>query len=161
MTDTSFGTKPDDLPQLAALYGRGAVDGKATRMDGLGAAAQKKPVMLSGGGGLVSTAADYHRFMQMLLATEDSPSGELDGVRLLSSRTVGYMTRNHLPGNQDLATYGRPLNAESPQVGTGFGLGFAVVIDPASLKVVCSEASCPGAAPPRPPSGSTRPRSSR
>jgi CubicO group peptidase (beta-lactamase class C family) len=139
MTDTSFGAKPDDLPRLAALYGRGAVDGKAARMDGLGAAARKKPVMLSGGGGLVSTAGDYHRFLQMLLPREDSPAGELDGVRLLSPRTVAYMARNHLPGNQDLATFGRPLNAESPQVGTGFGLGFAVVIDPARLKVVCSE----------------------
>jgi CubicO group peptidase (beta-lactamase class C family) len=138
MTDTAFYTKPDDLPRLAALYGRG-LDGKAARMDGLGAAAQKKPVMLSGGGGLVSTAADYHRFTQMLLATEDSPAGELDGMRLLSPRTVGYMTRNHLPGNQDLAQFGRPLNAESPQVGTGFGLGFAVVIDPVPVKVVCSE----------------------
>src|SRR3984957_8928123 len=103
MTDTSFGAKPDDLPRLAALYGRG-LDGKAARMDGLGAAARKKPVMLSGGGGLVSTAGDYHRFMQMLLPRPDSPAGELDGVRLLSPRTVAYMTRNHLPGNLDLAT---------------------------------------------------------
>ena len=95
--------------------------------------------MLSGGGGLVSTAGDYHRFMQMLLKTEDSPAGELDGVRLLSPRTVAYMTRNHLPGNQDLAHFGRALNAESPQFGTGFGLGFAVVIDPVPGKVVCSE----------------------
>jgi CubicO group peptidase (beta-lactamase class C family) len=148
MTDTSFGAKPDDLSRLAALYGRGALDGKAARMDGLGAAARKKPVMLSGGGGLVSTAGDYHRFMQMLLPREDSPAGELDGVRLLSPRTVAYMARNHLPGNQDLATFGRPLNAESPQVGTGFGLGFAVVIDPPRLKVVCSagELSWGGAA---------------
>jgi CubicO group peptidase (beta-lactamase class C family) len=138
MTDTSFGAKPDDLPRLAALYGRG-LDGRATRMDGLGAAARKKPAMLSGGGGLVSTAADYHRFMQMLLATADSPAGELDGVRLLNPRTVAYMTRNHLPGNQDLAQFGRPLNAESPQAGSGFGLGFAVVIDPVRLKVVSSE----------------------
>jgi CubicO group peptidase (beta-lactamase class C family) len=139
MTDTSFGARPDDLPRLAALYGRGVRDGKATRMEGLGAAARKKPTMLSGGGGLVSTAADYHRFMQMLLPRADSPGGELDGVRLLSSRTVAYMSRNHLPGNQDLSQFGRPLNAESPQAGTGFGLGFAVVIDPARLKVVCSE----------------------
>jgi CubicO group peptidase (beta-lactamase class C family) len=138
MTDTSFGARPDDLPRLAALYGR-SLDGKAGRMDGLGAAARKQPVMLSGGGGLVSTAGDYHRFMQMLLPRADSPAGELDGVRLLSPRTVAYMTRNHLPGNLDLATFGRPLNAESPQAGTGFGLGFAVVIDPPSLKVVCSE----------------------
>ena len=139
MTDTSFGTRPDDLPRLAALYGRGATDGKATRMDGLGAAARKKPVMLSGGGGLVSSAGDYHRFMQMLLPRPDSPAGGLEDFQLLNPRTVAYMGRNHLPGNQDLAQFGRPLNAESPQVGTGFGLGFAVVTDPASLKVVCSE----------------------
>jgi CubicO group peptidase (beta-lactamase class C family) len=137
MTDTAFGAKPDDLPRLAALYGRG-LNGRAVRMDGLGASARAKPVMLSGGGGLVSTAADYHRFTQMLLATANSPAGELDGVRLLSPRTVAYMARNHLPGNQDMAQFGRPLNAEAPPVGTGFGLGFAVVIDPVSLKVDCS-----------------------
>ena len=45
--------------------------------------ARKRPVMLSGGGGLVSTAADYHRFTQMLLHRADSPAGELDGTRLL------------------------------------------------------------------------------
>ena len=147
MTDTGFYAQPDDLRRLAALYGRG-LDGKAARMDGLGAAVRKKPVMLSGGGGLVATAADYHRFMQMLLPRPDSPAGELDGVRLLSPRTVAYMTRNHLPGNKDLAHFGRPLNAESPQVGTGFGLGFAVTIDPVPGKVVCSagELSWGGAA---------------
>jgi CubicO group peptidase (beta-lactamase class C family) len=48
------------------------------------------------------------------------------------------MGRNHLPGNLDLERFGRPLNAESPQRGVGFGLGFAVVIDPAAGKVVCS-----------------------
>jgi CubicO group peptidase (beta-lactamase class C family) len=138
MTDTGFYAQPDDLPRLAALYGR-ALNGKAARMDGLGAGAMKKPVMLGGGGGLVSTAADYNRFLQMILGTPDSPAGELDGVRLLSPRTVAYMGRNHLPGNQDLAHFGRPLNAESPQVGSGFGLGFAVVIDPVPGRVVCSE----------------------
>ena len=138
MADTGFYAKPDDLHRLATLYGRD-LEGKAARMDGLGRAARSEPLMLSGGGGLVSTAADYNRFLQMLLHRADSPAGELDGVRLLSPRTVAYMGRNHLPGNQDLAQFGRPLNAESPQVGTGFGLGFAVVGDPAALKVVSSE----------------------
>ena len=107
-----------------------------------------RPAMLSGGGGLVSTAADYHRFTQMLLHRPDSPAGELDGTRLLSPRTVGYMTRNHLPGGLDLETFGRPLYAESPFRGVGFGLGFAVVIDPVPGKVVCSagELSWGGAA---------------
>ncbi len=147
MTDTAFYAKQEDLPRLAALYGRG-LDGTAVRMDGLGAAARSEPVMFSGGGGLVSTAADYHRFLQMLLHRADSPAGELDGVRLLSPRTVRYMARNHLPGNQDLEHFGRPLNAEAPHRGVGFGLGLAVVIDPVPGRVVCSlgELSWGGAA---------------
>ena len=95
--------------------------------------------MLSGGGGLVSTAADYHRFTQMLLHRKDSPAGELDGTRLLSPRTVGYMARNHLPGGLDLDTFGRSLYAEFPFRGVGFGLGFAVVTDPVAGRLVCSE----------------------
>jgi len=110
----------------------------AVRMDALGEAARKPPSMLSGGGGLVSTAADYHKFTQLLLHRPDSPAGELDGVRLLSPRTVSFMGRNHLPGGVDLETFGRPLNAEVPFRGVGFGLGFAVVIDPVPGKVVCS-----------------------
>jgi CubicO group peptidase (beta-lactamase class C family) len=147
MTDTAFYAKPDDLGRLAALYARG-IDGKAGRFNALAEEVRKPPAMLSGGGGLVSTAADYNRFLNMLLAREDSPAGELDGVRLLSPRTVSYMGRNHLPGNQDLEQFGRPLNAESPQRGVGFGLGFAVVLDPVPGRVDCSvgELSWGGAA---------------
>jgi len=103
--------------------------------------------MLSGGGGLVSTAADYDRFTQMLLHRPDSPAGE-HGVRLLSPSTVGYMARNHLPGGVDLEAFGRPLFAEAPYRGVGFGLGFAVMIDPVPGKVVASagEISWGGAA---------------
>jgi CubicO group peptidase (beta-lactamase class C family) len=147
MTDTAFYVKPDELDRLAALYARG-LDGKAGRFNALAEEVRKPPVMLSGGGGLVSTAADYNRFLQLLLPRADSPAGELDGVRLLSPRTVRYMGRNHLPGNKDLEQYGRPLNAESPQRGVGFGLGFAVVIDPVPGRVDCSpgELSWGGAA---------------
>ena len=137
MSDTAFYALPADFDRLAALYARG-LDGKAARFDRLAEAARRPPTMLSGGGGLVSTAADYHRFLQMLLQRAGSPAGELDGVRLLSPRTVAYMGRNHLPGNKDLEQGGRPLNAESPQRGVGFGLGFAVVLDPVAGKVVCS-----------------------
>jgi CubicO group peptidase (beta-lactamase class C family) len=49
------------------------------------------------------------------------------------------MARNHLPGGLDLQTFGRPLYAESPFAGVGFGLGFGVVIDPTLSRVVCSE----------------------
>ncbi|HYB86576.1 MAG TPA: serine hydrolase domain-containing protein [Streptosporangiaceae bacterium] len=137
MSDTSFWVDDDDAGRLAALYTPGA-DGKASRLDALGDAARARPSMLSGGAGLVSTAADYHRFTQMLLHRAASPAGELDGTRLLSPHTVGYMTRNHLPGGLDLDTFGRPLYAEFPFRGVGFGLGFAVTIDPVPGKVVCS-----------------------
>ena len=147
LSQTAFWAGPEAAPRLAALYTRGR-DGAATRLDALGQGALSEPRILGGGGGLVSTAADYDRFTQMLLHRADSPAGELDGVRLLSPRTVGYMTRNHLPGGLDLETFGRPLYAESPFRGVGFGLGFAVVIDPLPGKVVCSagEISWGGAA---------------
>ena len=147
MTDTAFWAAPAVQPRLAALYTPGK-DGKATRLDALGRAALKEPRMLSGGGGLVSTAADYDRFTQMLLHRPDSPAGELDGIKLLSPRTVGYMTRNHLPGGVDLETFGRDLFAEAPFRGVGFGLGFAVLLDPVPGQVVGSagEISWGGAA---------------
>jgi len=147
MTGTAFWADPAAAGRLAALY-RPGEDGKATRMDAFGQAALKEPRMLGGGGGLVSTAADYGRFTQMLLHRDGSPAGEYDGVRLLSPRTVGYMARNHLPGGVDLETFGRPLFAEAPFRGVGFGLGFAVVIDPVPGKVACSagELSWGGAA---------------
>jgi CubicO group peptidase (beta-lactamase class C family) len=147
MTGTAFWAGPAAQPRLAALYNPGP-DGKATRLDAMGQWALKEPRMLSGGGGLVSTAADYDRFTQMLLHRPGSPAGELDGSRLLGPRTVGYMARNHLPGGVDLETFGRPLFAEAPFRGVGFGLGFAVTIDPVPGKVVGSagELSWGGAA---------------
>jgi len=147
MTDTAFWADPAAQPRLAALYTPGK-DGQAARFDAFGRGALKEPRMLSGGGGLVSTAADYDRFTQMLLHRPDSPAGELDGIKLLSPRTVGYMARNHLPGGADLETFGRPLFAETPFRGVGFGLGFAVLIDPVPGRVVGSagEISWGGAA---------------
>jgi len=147
MTDTAFWAGPEAASRLAALYIPGP-GGTTARADALGQAYLSPPAMLSGGGGLVSTAADYHRFTQLILDRPGSPAGELDGTRLLSPRTVGYMTRNHLPGGLDLATFGRPLYAESPFLGVGFGLGFAVVIDPVPGRVICSpgELSWGGAA---------------
>jgi CubicO group peptidase (beta-lactamase class C family) len=136
MTDTAFYTS--DTARLAALYTPGK-NGKAARLDALGKGAHHRPAALLGGQGLVSTAADYHRFTQLLLHQPDSPAGELDGTRLLGSRTARYMMRNHLPGGLDLETFGRPLYPDFPFGGTGFGLGFSVVIDPAQGKVVCSE----------------------
>jgi len=131
MVDTGFHVPAADAGRLAALYTPDPATGAAVQQDGLGADALRAPVALSGGGGLVGTAADYFRFIEMLRG-----GGALDGVRLLGSRTVDYMTRNHLPGGADLEEFGRPLFAETTFDGTGFGLGFAVVDDPVKGKVL-------------------------
>jgi len=139
MTDTSFGLREGDDPStLARLYAPVRRDPLGPPvgiqpLDALGDGFLAKPKYLSGGGGLVSTAADYLRFVEMLRR-----GGEHDGGRLLGPRTVAHMTRNHLPGNADLATYGRPLFAETPLRGVGFGLGFATVIDRARYGVLSS-----------------------
>jgi CubicO group peptidase (beta-lactamase class C family) len=138
MTDTAFYVSDEGAGRLAALY-TPAAGGKTARLDSLGRVPRQPARLNSGGGGLLSTAADYHRFLHMLLDTPGSPAGELDGIRLLGPRTVGYMARNHLPGGLDLETFGRPMYAESPFAGMGFGLGFGVVIDPVRTRVVCSE----------------------
>jgi CubicO group peptidase (beta-lactamase class C family) len=123
MTDTGFFAPPEQQDRLARLY-LATPSGGIVPGDQMGDFVVSRPSLLGGGGGLVSTVADYHRFTQFLLR-----GGELDGVRLLGPRTLAFMTRNHLPGNADLDTYGRSLFAETPLRGVGFGLGFAVVID--------------------------------
>jgi CubicO group peptidase (beta-lactamase class C family) len=133
MHDTAFSVATTDVERLAALYMPDPTTGRATRLDALGDLALRPPDALSGGGGLVSVAADYHRFTQMLL-----DEGELDGVRLLGSRTVRYMTSNHLPGGADLEAFGRPLFSETTFDGMGFGLGFSVLADPVKNKVLAS-----------------------
>jgi CubicO group peptidase (beta-lactamase class C family) len=122
---------PDELAdRLAALYVPTPGTGKAVRFDSMGAAARTAPTATLGGGGLCSTAADYLRFAEMLRRR-----GELDGVRLLSPRTVSFMASNHLPGNADLTQFGRRLFSETTFDGVGFGLGVSVTIDPVAAKV--------------------------
>ena len=125
MSETAFHAAPEHHDRLAALYAPDPATGRASRFDQMGRLALSPPAALSGGGGLVSTAGDYHRFALMLLG-----GGELDGVRLLGPRTVRFMASNHLPGGADLEAFGRPLFAETTFEGVGFGLGFAVVMDP-------------------------------
>ena len=131
MTETGFGVGEQERDRLAALYVMAPRAEAPVRFDAMGDEALSRPALLSGGGGLVSTAADYHRFARMLLGR-----GELEGVRLLAPRTVAYMTQNHLPGGADLEAFGRPLFAETTFTGVGFGLGFWVVLDPAAAKLL-------------------------
>jgi CubicO group peptidase (beta-lactamase class C family) len=133
MRDTGFAVPAAAAGRLAALYGPHPRTGRATRSDAMGAEALEPPTFLSGGGGLVSTAADYLRFARLVLG-----EGELDGVRLLGPRTVRLMAANHLPGGADLEAFGRPLFSETTFDGVGFGLGFSVVLDPVAGKVPAS-----------------------
>jgi CubicO group peptidase (beta-lactamase class C family) len=86
----------------------------------------KAPGYFSGGGGLMSTLADYHRFARMLLN-----QGELDGARIVAPHTLRLMTANHLPGGSDLTQVSKSLFSEVDNAGMGFGLGFGVTIDAA------------------------------
>ncbi|MEJ1978244.1 MAG: serine hydrolase domain-containing protein [Acetobacteraceae bacterium] len=129
MTDTSFHVPPEKLPRFAANYVRGG-DGSLALLDDPATSRYGAPrTLCSGGGGLVSTAADYMRFCQMMLN-----KGELDGVRLLGRKTVELMTANHLGG--DMADMGQPRFSESSYAGVGFGLGFSVMIDPAKAQIL-------------------------
>jgi CubicO group peptidase (beta-lactamase class C family) len=86
----------------------------------------KNPSFSSSAGGMVSTAADYVRFSQMLLN-----GGELDGIRLLSPWTVAFMTADHLPPGTSIGLGGQ-IGALKPDLedGQGFGLGFPLRVAP-------------------------------
>ena len=80
----------------------------------------------SGGGGLLSTMHDYYLFANALANGGVSASG----TRILSRKTMQYMTMNHLPNDLDLGALATPQYSEIGTAGAGFGLGFSVVMDP-------------------------------
>ena len=127
MKDTGFQVPQGQEHRLVACYQH--IPGGAPQLtDPAGPESTfcQPAAFLSGGGGLVSTAADYYRFCSMLLS-----GGSLDGQRIIGPRTLELMTRNHLPGGADMASIGTPSTfSEAPFQGVGFGLGFAVLLDP-------------------------------
>jgi CubicO group peptidase (beta-lactamase class C family) len=110
MAETAFHTGEENAGRLAEPFANDPWTGdKVELFDML-----EKPVMESGGGGLVSTTMDYARFSQMLLN-----GGTLDGVRIIGRKTLQLMASDHL---------GPSVKVDSPLMpeGHGFGLGFAV-----------------------------------
>lgn len=110
MVDTAFVVPEADHPRIAEAFAHDPDGGIPMRLID----PRETPALQSGGGGLMSTAADYARFLQFVLN-----KGTLGGVRLLGPRTVDFMTADHLgtiPGN----------DASLLPPGHGFGLGFAV-----------------------------------
>ena len=134
MTDTGFFVREDQRSRFAACYNATPEGGLKLQDDPAASPYLKPPALESGGGGLVSTAADYMRFANMLVN-----GGELDGARILSPMTVKLMASNHLPGDKDLTELSRSLFSESTNAGVGFGLGFAVVFDPPKTLIPCSK----------------------
>jgi CubicO group peptidase (beta-lactamase class C family) len=119
MKDTYFEVPAEKRSRLTGYYG--ITNGPPTLLDSPDTGSYtRRPVFLSGGGGLVSSAPDYLRFAQMILN-----GGELDGVRLLRRETVTRMLSNQLPASLIPLKVG-----EIVLPGTGFGLGFSIVVDP-------------------------------
>jgi CubicO group peptidase (beta-lactamase class C family) len=118
MKDTGFWVKPEAIARMAAP------DQKSNLPF---ADPSVKPGLFSGGGGMFSTAGDYARFSQMLLN-----GGELEGVRILGPKTIALMTSDQLPANVERHTpVAMALGpfGPTPEMGTSFGLGFAVRVD--------------------------------
>jgi CubicO group peptidase (beta-lactamase class C family) len=131
MTDTGFTIKDSQLPRFACNYEL-QPEGAVTLIDSPESSQYRECSFFSGGGGLVSTAGDYLRFLMML-----RNGGELDGVRLISRKTIDLMTRNHLPDGRDLTQLALPGRfAETPYAGNGFGLGFSIMLDPGRAQIV-------------------------
>jgi CubicO group peptidase (beta-lactamase class C family) len=122
MHDTEWWCPPEKADRLAMLYV--PANSESFPYEDWAKYSLREPRLLGGGGGLLSTAYDYDRFANMLLR-----GGELDGVRLLSSRTVELMTSNHLPGDVDLEEFAVDSFSEGEYAGVGFGFGMSVVDD--------------------------------
>jgi len=132
MKDTGFFIPPSQKARLSEVFVSNPQTGKLLEITpALFPAYQdftKQPPMDSGGGGAVSTIDDYARFCQMILN-----GGELNGVRILAPATVALMQADHI---EDTVVPGHPDEEYGPPIGTaalGFGLDFAISLDPAKL----------------------------
>ncbi len=134
MTDTFFQVPTDKADRIPEGFAFDA-EKKMKLFDKSGADSlwSKGWSFNSGGGGLASSVEDYHRFCRMLLN-----GGALDGVQILSPKTIELMTANHIPGGQDLTQMSKSLFSEAEMAGIGFGLGFATTIDSAATLTPCS-----------------------
>lgn len=124
MPDTSFVVPKEKVDRFAANYRRGPAKELVLLDDPAKSVYLTEPSLHSGGGGLVSTTADYLRFCEMLRR-----GGELDGARILGPRTIELMHRNHLKDGKDLTQMAIGGFSETANEGVGFGLGFACTLD--------------------------------
>ncbi len=134
MTDTFFEVPADKKPRFGTNH---SFDPRTKTLEVSDrpetSAFANEVTFFSGGGGLVSSTEDYMRFSQMLLN-----GGELDGARILGRKTIEFMTQNHLPGIFGGASKNTNADLYGMSRGTGFGLGFAVIEDPAGAGGITS-----------------------
>jgi CubicO group peptidase (beta-lactamase class C family) len=131
MTDTAFWCPPEKIDRFASCYQPKEGGGLKLQDDAGKSTYAVPPSLESGGGGLVSTAHDYLRFCRMMLH-----GGALDGVRILSPKTVQLFSLNHLPGNKELGDMAPPgLFSEAGYSGIGFSIACGVNIDVARTRL--------------------------
>ncbi|HEX9330427.1 MAG TPA: serine hydrolase domain-containing protein [Anaerolineales bacterium] len=120
MVDTRFYIPPEQAGRLATMYGNPKAGSGLQRIEQIKPPFEQ-PTWASGGGGLTSTVHDYARFAQML-----TNGGELDGVRLLSPKTVALYSLNHAP--EEVLPYGIQDN-DLYHWGYGYSLGTRVLMN--------------------------------
>jgi CubicO group peptidase (beta-lactamase class C family) len=131
MHDTGFFCPPEKLDRFTTCYQPGAGGGLKVQDDGQASTYAHPPTLEAGGGGLVSTAHDYMQFCKMMLH-----GGTLDGVQILSPKTVALFSLNHLPDNKELADMAPPgLFSEAGYSGIGFSIGCGVNINVAKTRL--------------------------
>jgi CubicO group peptidase (beta-lactamase class C family) len=132
MHDTAFHVPQDKLERFTSCYQPESQErGLKLQDDARESTYAKPPLLESGGGGLVSTAHDYLRFCRMMLH-----GGTLDGVQILSPKTVALFSLNYLPDGSEIADMALPgMFSESGYAGVGFSLGCGVNIDVAKTRL--------------------------
>jgi CubicO group peptidase (beta-lactamase class C family) len=137
MHDTHFQLPQSKINRFTHCYAA-TPEGGMKLVDAAATSAYLAPAeMVSGGGGLLSTTADYFQFCKMM-----NQGGQLDGKRYIGRKTIELMQSNHLPGGKDLPQMSVSMFSEAVFNGLGFGLGFSVVTDPAKTMIPGSVGEC-------------------
>ena len=132
MNDTAFWVPEDKVERFSSCY-QPEIGGSGLKLqdDARESTYAEPPKLESGGGGLVSTAHDYLRFCRMMLN-----GGTLDGVQILSPKTVALFSLNYLPDGREIADMALPgMFSESSYAGVGFSLGCGVNVDVAKTRL--------------------------